>query len=106
MSMPKVLPSSRTILIQSEPSRLRCRTQARAPSAPPTVSTGTPNCVPCPPAAVASIPAEKRSASSPRASVLRASRFEATSCGSLNWSSTVVTPKRAASLSVLPKVCT
>ena len=84
MSMPKVPPSSCTILIQSEPSALRARTQAGASSGPSTVSTATPYCVPCPAAAVASMPAEKRSASSPRASVWRAVRLEATSCGSAN----------------------
>ena len=106
MSIPNASPSSWTILIQSEPSALRARTQACAWSGPFTMSTGTPNCVPCPPAAVASIPAEKRSASSPRVSVSRAARLAATSCGSLNWSSTVVTPKRTASFNELPNVCT
>ena len=106
ISRPNALPSSDTILIQSEPSSARARTHPAASSGPATASTGVPNCVPCPPAAVASMPAEKRSASDVRPIAARPSRWAAMNAGSVNWSSTEVTPKRSASPSAPGNACT
>ena len=94
------------ILIQSEPSALRALTHAAASSGPVSVSTGIPNCVPWPSGAVAVMPAEKRSASVLRPTSSRAGRFAAAKAGSVDWSSTVVTPERSASFSVEGKLCT
>ena len=102
MSAPKVPPSSQTILIQSAPSSFRAATKAGASPGLVSVSTGTPNCVPCPPGAVARLPAENRSASSVRARLSRAGRFAAARDGCVNWSNTVVTPKRRESFSTMP----
>ena len=84
MSAAKVPPSSQMILIQSEPSSFRSRMNAGASPGLVSVSTGTPNWVPWPPGAVATLPAEKRSASLPRERSSRAARFCARTEGDVN----------------------
>ncbi len=62
--------------------------------------------VPWPPATVARVPADHRSARSVAATRSRSARAAASGPGSLNMSSIVVTPKRSASWRAAPHVCT